>query len=107
MGEPALLKKAAEERIIHFDEAAVRDHLGEMVRSTVEETLNQMLEAEADRLCNAEKYERTEARKDTRAGHYQRKQQTRAAEVSLKMPDLRRQTLPPQHGHSVMWTCSL
>ena len=39
-----------------------------MVRSTVEETLNQMLEA--DRFCNAEKYERSEARQDTRVGHY-------------------------------------
>ncbi len=80
------------EKIIHFNEAAVKDHLGEMVRSTVEETLNQMLEAEADRLCNAEKYERTEARKDTRAGHYQRRLHTRAGEVSLNMPKLRKQT---------------
>ncbi len=79
------------EKIIQFNEEAVRDHLGEMVRSTVEETLNQMLEAEADRLCNAERYERTEARVDTRAGHYHRKLQTSAGEVSLNMPKLRRQ----------------
>jgi putative transposase len=80
------------DKIIQFNEEVVKDHLGEMVRSTVEETLNQMLEAEADRLCNAEKYERTEARQDTRAGHYQRKLHTRAGEVSLNMPKLRRQT---------------
>jgi putative transposase len=80
------------DKIIQFNEEVVKDHLGEMVRSTVEETLNQMLEAEADRLCNAEKYERTEARQDTRAGHYQRKLQTKAGEVSLNMPKLRRQT---------------
>ena len=80
------------DKIIQFNEEAVKDHLGEMVRSTVEETLNQMLEAEADRLCNAEKYERTETRRDTRAGHYQRKLQTKAGEVSLNMPKLRRQT---------------
>ena len=80
------------DKIIQFNEEAVKDHLGEMVRSTVEETLNQMLEAEADRLCNAEKYERTEARQDTRAGHYQRKLQTKAGDVSLNMPKLRRQT---------------
>lgn len=80
------------DKIIQFNEEAVKDHLGEMVRSTVEETLNQMLEAEADRLCNAEKYERTEARRDTRAGHYQRKLQTKAGDVSLNMPKLRRQT---------------
>lgn len=47
-----------------------------MVRSTVEETLNSMLDAEADRLCNAEKYQRTAERLDSRAGHYQRKLQT-------------------------------
>ena len=63
-------------------------HLGEVVRSTVEETLNAMLDAEADRLCRAERYERTEARKDTRAGSYERHLQTKAGEVTLKVPKL-------------------
>ena len=80
------------EKIIQLNEDLIHDHLGEMVRSTVEDTLNQMLEAEADRLCNAEKYERTEARKDTRAGHYQRQLHTKAGEVTLQMPKLRKQT---------------
>ena len=79
-------------KVIKINEAAIRDHLGEMVRSTVEETLNQMLDAEADRMCNANKYQRTDARKDTRAGHYQRKLHTKAGEVSLKVPKLRCQT---------------
>ena len=77
------------EKVIKIDESAVRDHLGEMVRSTVEDTLNKLLDAEADNLCNAEKYQRTEARKDTRAGHYKRKLHTRAGEVTLKIPKLR------------------
>ena len=34
-------------------------HLGEMVRGTVEETLNAMLDAEADQLCGAGRYERS------------------------------------------------
>ena len=38
---------------------AVRGHLDELVRSTVEETLNQMLDAEADQLCGAKRYERS------------------------------------------------
>jgi putative transposase len=63
-----------------------------MFINTVEETLNNMLEAEADRLCNAEKYQRNDARSDTRAGHYQRKLQIKAGEVTLNMPKLRRQT---------------
>jgi putative transposase len=38
-------------QVIQIDEARIRDHLGEMVRGTVEETLNALLDAEADRLC--------------------------------------------------------
>ncbi len=78
--------------VIHIDEARIRDHLGEMVRGTVEEALNAMLDAEADRLCGADRYQRSEARKDTRAGHYERSLQTKAGEVKLKMPKLRQQT---------------
>src|ERR687894_161483 len=79
-------------QVIQIDEARIRDHLGEMVRGTVEEALNAMLEAEADRLCGAGRYERTQARTDTRAGHYERSLETRAGQVSLKVPKLRRQT---------------
>ena len=83
---------AKSDKIIQLNEEAVRNHLGQIVRSTVEQTLNEMLDAEADRLCNAEKYQRNEARTDTRAGHYQRKLQTGAGEVTLKAPKLRQQT---------------
>jgi putative transposase len=38
------------------------------------------------------RYERSEARKETRAGHYDRTLQTGAGEVNLKVPKLRRQT---------------
>ncbi len=66
--------------------------MSEVVRSTVEETLNGLLDAEADRLCNASRYGRRDARKDTRAGSYQRKLGTQAGEVSLKVPKLRQAT---------------
>jgi len=75
--------------IIKINEQQIRDHLGSMVRSTVEETLNDMLDAEADQLCNAKRYERTDVRKDQRAGHYRRKLHTRAGQVELKVPKLR------------------
>jgi putative transposase len=78
--------------VIRIDDEQVRDHLGRIVRGTVEETLNAMLEAEADRLCNAERYERTAARRDQRSGNYERKLQTKAGEVTLKVPKLRVQT---------------
>jgi putative transposase len=79
-------------QVIQIDEARIRDHLGEMVRGTVEETLNAMLDAEADRLCGAARYERSEARQDTRAGSYERTLHTKAGDVSLNIPKLRRQT---------------
>lgn len=78
--------------IIRIDDDRIQDHLCKIVRGSVEETLNALLDAEADRLCRAERYERTEARRDTRAGSYERKLQTRAGEVSLKVPKLRRRT---------------
>jgi transposase-like protein len=58
----------------------------------VEETLNAMLDAEADQLCGAGRYERSQARQDTRAGSYERTLQTSAGGVNLKVPKLRRQT---------------
>lgn len=86
-------------QVIQIDEARIKDHLGEVVRGTVEEMLSALLDAEADRLCKAERYERTQARQDTRAGSYEHKLQTRAGEVSLKVPKLRRQT-PASAGAS-------
>ena len=78
--------------VVRIDEERIKDHLGRIVRGTVEEALHALLDAEADRLCNAKRYERTEARRDLRAGSYQRKLHTRAGEVSLRVPKLRRQT---------------
>ncbi|MGY3532303.1 transposase [Bradyrhizobium sp. USDA 4452] len=82
----------AMDQVIQIDEARIRDHLGEIVRGTVEETLNAMLEAEADQLCGAGRYERCQARQDTRAGSYERTLHTKAGDVNLKVPKLRRQT---------------
>lgn len=78
--------------VIKIDQAQIQSHLGEMVRQSVEETLNDLLDAEADRLCNAGRYERTEARTDQRAGSYPRKLQTQAGLVNLKVPKLRKAT---------------
>jgi len=76
-------------KIIQIDEARVKDHLGEIVKGTVQETLNAMLDAEADVLCNAQRYERSPERKDTRAGSYRRKLHTKAGEVEITVPKLR------------------
>ena len=75
--------------VIKINEAQIQEHLGQMVRSTVEETLNAMLDAEADQLCNAQKYERSDKRANGRAGHYQRNFHTKAGDVQLNIPKLR------------------
>jgi len=74
---------------IKINESQIQAHLGKLVRSTVEETLNEMLDAEADQLCNARRYERTDQRANGRAGHYKRRFHTTSGEVELKMPKLR------------------
>ena len=76
-------------KVIKIDESLIQTHLDKMVRSTVEETLNGLLDAEADQLCNAKRYERTAERANARAGHYKRKLHTKAGEVELKVPKLR------------------
>jgi transposase-like protein len=75
--------------VIKIDEGKVRQHVEEVVRQSVEDTLNGLLDAEADELCGAKRYERSVERLDTRAGHYERKLQTKAGEVALKIPRLR------------------
>ena len=70
--------------VITIDDERIKSHLDRVVRGTVEDTLNALLDAEADRLCNAQRYERSAARRDTRAGHYERGLQTKAGEVRLR-----------------------
>ena len=56
-------------QVIQIDEARIRDHLGEMVRGTVEETLNAMLDARSrPPLRGASPYVRRPAQQDTPAG---------------------------------------
>ena len=74
---------------IRVDERQLRGHIDEAVRSSVEETLNGLLEAEADVICGAGRYERSADRLDTRAGYYERKLETKAGEDRLKVQKLR------------------
>jgi len=76
-------------KIIQLNETVIKKELGDLVRESVEKTLNELLDQEADRLTNAKRYERSEERADTRAGSYNRKLMTRAGEVNLKVPKLR------------------
>ena len=61
--------------VITIDDDRIKNHLNRVVRGSVEETLN---------AGNAQRYERSAARRDTRAGHYERNLQTKAGGVRLK-----------------------
>ena len=84
------------EGVIRVDESEIRSHVDQVVRQSVEETLNGLLEAEAEQLCQAKRYERSAERVDTRAGHYKRNLQTKAGEVELNVPRLRRMRFETQ-----------
>ncbi len=63
-----------------------------MVTATVEETPNRLLEAEADQLCGAKRWERNPERLDARAGSYARRLATKVGAVNLKVAEVR--TIP-------------
>ena len=75
--------------IVSFGEQAVKDELRELVRKTIEETINAMLDEEADQLVGAGPYERTDERAAYRAGHYERGFTTTSGQLTLKMPKLK------------------
>jgi len=77
------------EGVIRIEEGKIRSHVDQVVRETVEQTLNGLLQAEADDLCGAKRYARSPERLDTRAGHYDRNLHTKAGEVTLQVPRLR------------------
>ena len=50
---------AMSDNIIQLNENLIKNNLKDPVRSIVEETLNALLDHEADKLVNADKYERS------------------------------------------------
>jgi putative transposase len=77
------------EKIVQLNEEIIKSELKELVRSSVEETLNNLLDKEAQELTNAARYERTAARQGYRAGHYDRNLTTTSGDVTLKVPKLK------------------
>ena len=77
------------QQILQVDQAMFETTLDRMVRKSVEETLNAMLDAEADEITGAARYERSGERKAYRAGHYERDLTVKAGKMSLKVPKLK------------------
>ena len=75
--------------IVSVDEETLKGDLRELVRKTVQDTINALLEEEADEMVGAESYERTAGREAYRSGHYKRKLVTTSGEVVLDVPKLR------------------
>ena len=75
--------------IASINEESLRPGIKGLVKNTVRDVINQLLEEEADELVNAERYERTAEREAYRSGHYKRKLVTSAGEVELDVPKLR------------------
>lgn len=55
----------------------------------MEETLNGLLESEAEKLTQAVRYERSEERQGYRSGHYSRNLTTTSGDVTLNVPRLK------------------
>lgn len=77
------------DNIIQLNEAAIKGELKDLVKNSVEETLNALLNHEADELVNAERYERSGERHGYRSGHYDRNFTTTSGDVTLHVPKLK------------------
>ena len=53
--------------IVQFNEEIIKGQIKELVRGSVEETLNELLDTEAEKLTQAARHERSEARQATAA----------------------------------------
>ena len=77
------------EKIVQLNEEVIKGQIKELVRGSVEETLNELLEKEAESLTQAARYERNETHQDYRSGHYDRNLTTTSGDVTLHMPRLK------------------
>ena len=77
------------EKIVTLNEEVIKGQLKELVRGSVEETLNELLEQEAEKLTQAARYERNETRQGYRSGHYDRNLTTTSGDVTLHVPRLK------------------
>ena len=77
------------ENIIQIDQNLLETRLDRLVAEKVAELLNAMLDAEADEIANAAKYERTGERKAYRAGHYDRSLTAKAGRLACVLASWR------------------
>ena len=76
-------------KIVQLNEAVIKSELKELVRGSVEENLNELLEAEAEKLTQAARYERNEQSQGYRSGYYSRNLTINFGDVALKVLKLK------------------
>ena len=84
LNETVKADSSASSEVVRIDFGNLKKDLSGFVRGTVEEALNGLLEAEAEQICNARRYERKDERSAHRNGHYERNLETSAGKVRLK-----------------------
>jgi len=71
------------EKIVQINEKVIKGQIKELVRGSIEETLNQLLEQEAQALTQATRYKRSKARQSYRSGRYARNLTTTSGNVTF------------------------
>ena len=77
------------EKIVQLNEGVIKGQIKELVRGSVEETLNELLANEAEKLTQVARYERNEQRQGYRSDHYSHNLTTTSGDVTLKVPKLK------------------
>jgi putative transposase len=77
------------EEVISVNQEIFQEKVSGLVRETVEQTLNDLLEAEAENLIQAKPYQRKEDRLGYRSGSYNRNFESKVGKLKLKIPKLR------------------
>ena len=75
--------------ILQVDQPLFETELDRMVTEKVTQILNRMLDAEADELTGAARYEHSADRKAYRAGHYERDLTVKAGKLNVRIPKLK------------------
>lgn len=82
-------EEKVKQEVISVNEEIFQEKVSGLVRQTVEQTLNDLLEAEAENLINAKPYQRKEDRFGYRSGSYNRNFESKVGKLKLKIPKLR------------------
>ena len=91
-------------KVVQINEKELLQHLSTLVADTVQEVLNQVLDAEANEMVGAARYERSTDRQDYRSGSYARKLQTKAGGSDAEHTQASGAGVPDGHNRALQAT---